>query len=196
MEVLDGALGYSVVQYPDGDIYAATHYSSPYAVLLAVLPRKAHWATACTKYREETYQHSAWYNGPAGSATNRAVPGRMKTNPIYAGFHTGNGYTAAGMQGSGPGVKSITAFNASAVASRVDFLSEFFDGASFPMALLNRFMYDPPTEITVKSGYSPSPTMAKVHELVRAMEARGRDRGCDFVRLQSVCVWFASPFAL
>eukprot|EP01043_Picozoa_sp_COSAG02_P015972 COSAG02_NODE_693_length_18428_cov_268.516722_9_plen_1031_part_00 len=173
LEHVDDALGYSVVQYPDANIYDASQYSSPYSVLLAVLPRKADWIAACTKYREETYQHSAWYNGPAGSSTNRAVPGRMKTNPIFADFHTGNGYTAAGMQGDAPGIKSVPAFNASAVASRVDFLSDSFDGASFPMALLDRFMYDPPTEITVKSGYSPSPEMAKVHELVRSMEASG-----------------------
>ena len=173
LENLGDALGYSVVQYPDGNIYEASNYRSPYAVLLAVLPHKADWVTACTKYRRETYQQSSWYNGPAGATSNHAVPGRMKTNPIYADFHTGNGYTAAGMQGDRPGIKSVPAFNASAVASRVNFLSDAFDGASFPMVLLDRFMYDPPTEITVKYGYSPSPEMANVHELVRSMEASG-----------------------
>ena len=171
VEHLNDTLGFSVVQFPEGDIFEAVRYSSPYSVLLAALPSKADWVSACVKYREETYREASWYVGPAGSATNKAVPGRMKTNPLFGDLHTGNGYTAAGMAG-GPGEKSVPAFNASAVQSRVDFLFETFE-LPFPMVLLNRFMYDPPTEISVESGYTPSPSMAGVHKLVKAMEDAG-----------------------
>lgn len=171
LEHVDNGLGFQVVQFPDGNIFEAVHYSSPYSVLLAVLPSKADWVAASVKYREQTYSKSAWYNGPAGSTRNHAVPKRMKTNPLYGDLHTGNGYTAAGMAG-GSGQKSVPGFDAAAVQSRVDFLFKAF-GKPFPMVLLNRFMYDPPTEVTVDLGYVPSPSMADVHALVRSMEVAG-----------------------
>jgi hypothetical protein len=169
LEHLEQALGYSVVQFPGGDIYEATKYTSPYSVQLAVLASGADWTVACTKYREQ-YRKFSWYTGPAGSAANKAVPGRMKTNPLYGDFTTGNGYTAEAF--SAPGKKNIPGFNATAVGERVKFLHSFL-GRPFPMALMNRFMYDPPTEITVVSGYTPSPAMAEVHALIRSMEVDG-----------------------
>ena len=58
-------LRFDAVQYPGGNIFEATHYTSPYNVQLAAL-ESCDWIKACQKYREQ-YRGFSYYNGPIGS---------------------------------------------------------------------------------------------------------------------------------
>jgi hypothetical protein len=118
-------------------------------------------------------------------------------NPLFGGLQTGNGYTAATFNATAAGQRMqflhewfgmpfpMVLLNRFMVTRQHPFLSRFVvtmmslprqtrDTNKGKVERRGRLsQVDPPTEITLERGYTPSDTMSAVHDLVASLEEQG-----------------------
>lgn len=155
----DGLLIHETIQFP-ADTFNATSYASPYAVQVAALD-DMDWITAAHRYRS-LYRTFPWYNGKSGTTQNTAVPTAMKSNPLF-GWVTPDTFPYC----------VPTVADVQKVQNELSFFNSYL-GMPFPMLLFNRFVVDPPSEVTAANQYVPaSGAMGHVHNLAATAEAAG-----------------------